>query len=174
MNDTETYNQAAESAPAQVAGLRVQNKRRCMFFNRWLKHQPLVSIGRTTARDIRIRSMSVSRDHADVRRTSKGEFRFRDRNSKNGVWVSDVGRYGKFRKVKAVTLKVGMHIRLGRVILVVVDTDGMAPIMAPRYTEFLRLAAVVYGNATGAARQIGGRSQAVILRIINRARGSVR
>jgi hypothetical protein len=172
MHTTDKSTRRYESHEPPVAGIRIMDSARILWFSELLKDTDRVSIGRTRQRDVRIFDRTVSREHCELVRDPDGTYHLIDRGSTNGLHVSPRGKYSRYRRVDRVRLEVGMHIDVGDVTVIPVDENGACPITVTRYSELLRLARAIYGSAAEAARHIGKRSQQVILRAVGASRPS--
>jgi FHA domain len=120
-----------------------------------------LTIGRDEGCDISLAAPTVSARHAtvtldaSVRDTMAPVFLLRDCESKNGIDASARGLRGPFARVRAVPLTLGLHVRIGAMVLVAVDRDGACPIVASSESDFIARAHALYGSAEEAARFIG-------------------
>ena len=158
---TDTYRPCRRPQHPPVAALRVVGSRRLIKLDGLITRGDYITIGRTRQRNIRLNHSSISREHCRITRNSKDDYTILDQHSKNGVWVARFGPNDEYLAVKRRRLVVGMHIQLGELTLVVCDKQGNAPILATRYSEFLRIACAIYGTAAEGARQLGRRSRAM-------------
>lgn len=110
-----------------AAGLRLMHTNRWLHLPDLLEPDRSLTLGRTRQRDLRIDESTVSREHCKIVRTWSNEYILHDCGSKNGLWVSRYGSYSRYERVISIKLTVGMHIRLGKATLIVVDADGAAP-----------------------------------------------
>lgn len=151
-----------------VGGFRLFGQRRIFSFDaligsQWGEHrrQQALTIGRDQGCDICLPAPTVSAVHAtlaldaSVSDSPAPVFLLRDCESKNGIDASAHGRRGPFTRVRAVHLTLGLHVRLGAVVLVAVDRDGACPIVASSESDFIAQAHALYGSAEEAARFIG-------------------
>jgi hypothetical protein len=163
---------------SRVAGLRLFGQGRIFSFDALIGSQagsPLdaqqgehrgehrrvqaLTIGRDEGCDICLSAPTVSAVHAtvaldaSVRDPATPVFLLRDCESKNGIDASVRGLRGPFVRVRALHLTLGLHLRLGTVVLV--DRDGACPIAASSESEFIAQAHALYGSAEEAARFIG-------------------
>jgi hypothetical protein len=162
MLSTRTALPPSEQRRLKVTGLRVLGQKRLVQFHDLLDggSGPL-SVGRTRQRDIRIRHRTVSRLHCYIEKTVEGEFTIQDNDSKNGLYVAWYGPYGEFQRKTWCTLRIGMYIRLGDVIIVPVDQHGESFILAKRHSEFLRRAHALYGTPHQAEDHVGCSRKAI-------------
>lgn len=158
---TDTYRPCRHTHHPPVAALRVVGSRRLIELDELVARGDQITLGRTRQRNIRLNHSSISREHCRITRNSKGEYTIFDQHSKNGLWVARYGPNDEYVAVKRRKLVVGMHIQVGELTLVVCDEKGNAPILANRYSEFLRIARAIYGTAAEGARQLGRRSRAI-------------
>jgi hypothetical protein len=78
-----------------------------------------------------------------------------DCDSKNGTFVSAQGPYGVFMRVAEIRLEVGLHVRLGDVMLVAVDRRGTCPLTVRDDADLVAQAHRLYGSVQRAARLLG-------------------
>jgi hypothetical protein len=69
--------------------------------------------------------------------------------------VGALGADGPFRHVDDYVLSLGLHVRIGAIILVAVDKRGASPIACSTAGEFIGDACALYGSEQVAARFIG-------------------
>ena len=155
--DTSTLSKKSKSMSRQeyVAGLRVLGHNRVQWFRDRLDADGRLVVGRTRQRDIRIKCRSVSRRHCEIVQTGPGMFILRDLHSTNGVRVAVRGNYGSWVECEEVVLQPGIHIKLGRSLIVPVDPRGECPIVARNHLEFAKLAKMTYGSANAAETYVG-------------------
>lgn len=67
---------------------------------------------------------------------------------------------------------LGMHVRIGAVVLVAVDRDGACPIVASSESDFLAQAHALYGSAEEAAGFIGLSARRIRQRLGRAAHGT--
>lgn len=154
---------ALEVSP--VAGLRLFGQDRVFWFDTlFARRQDLaiLTIGRDANCDICLPDPTVSSVQGTIRRRHRmrggsvvPKFMICDGGSKNGIRVSALGADGPFGRVDAVALSVGLHVRIGAIILVAVDGRGACPIIATTELEFIGQACALYGSEETAARFIG-------------------
>ena len=159
-------------AASPVGGFRLFGQERIFSFDALLAPQvgsqagehrrvQALTIGRDEGCDICLSAPTVSSVHAtvaldaSVRGKTAPVFLLRDCDSKNGIEASARGLRGPFARVRAVHLTLGLHVRLGAVVLVAVDRDGACPIVASSESDFIVQAHALYGSAEEAARFIG-------------------
>ena len=159
----------SRSRKEYVAGLRVLGHGSVYYFRERLDEHGRLFIGRTNQRAIRIKCRSVSRRHCEIVQLQPGQYLLRDLQSANGVRVSIRGHYGPWVDCQEVTLVPGMHIKLGRAIIVPVDPEGECPVVARDEAEFAKHLKMTYGSATAAAKYVG-RSRHWIDKIIKAVR----
>lgn len=160
MTRTMTAHAGVEAQPPEVGGFRLLGQQRLFLFevltDRGHKHE--LTIGRDDVCDIWLPYPTVSALHALIACSlDLGEpvFMLCDRVSKNGIRVSIHGPHGPFRRILAVRLRVGLHVRIGEVTLVAVDRQGACPVVATSEAEFLSQARALYGSERTAARFLG-------------------
>lgn len=154
----------APKAPP-VAGLRLFGQDRVFWFDTLFARRqdlPILTIGRDANCDICLPDPTVSSVQGKIRRRHhmRGDsvvpkFMLCDCGSKNGIQVSALGADGPFGHVDAVALSVGLHVRIGAIILVAVNGRGACPIIARTELEFIGQACALYGSEETAARFIG-------------------
>lgn len=130
-------------------------------FRKGRRAKKQVTIGRDSGNDIRIaHDRGVSREHA-LLLSARGKGRMiSDQHSTNGIYVNGDRLEG------AVSITVGMHIILGRTLLIGVDRDGSFPIRVIQVSELARLAAEQYGNCRIAGEHIGRSKEFVRVRTL--------
>lgn len=148
-----------------VAGLRLFGQDRVFWFDTLFarrQDRPILTIGRDANCDICLPDPTVSSVQGTIRRRAhiRGDsvaprFMIYDAGSTNGIRVSALGADGPFGQVDAVALSVGLHVRIGAIILVAVDGRGACPIIASTELEFIGQACALYGSEETAARFIG-------------------
>ena len=141
-----------------VAGIRVMGHRPIHWFNKLVDAYGRLKIGRTRKRSIQLDDRSVSCLHAEIQRVERGLYFLRDLGSVNGVKVRRRGHYGAWErqpKGAKVLLEPGIHIKLGRVIIVPVDADGKCPVNVRDHVELARHSEDVYGSASAVAGIVG-------------------
>ena len=74
-----------------------------------MAHQVLI-VGRSRRADIRLRDLSVSRQHAELVVGSDGTLHIADRSSANGTWIEAEGRWQRLRQR---TVAADDRLRLG-------------------------------------------------------------
>lgn len=154
----------AREAPP-VAGLRLFGQDRVFWFDTLFarrQDRAILTIGRDANCDICLPDPTVSSVHGTIRRRAhmRGDsvgptFMILDGGSKNGIQLGALGADGPFGHVDAVALSVGLHVRIGAIILVAVDGRGACPIIASTELEFIGQACALYGSEETAARFIG-------------------
>lgn len=154
----------APKAPP-VAGLRLFGQDRVFWFDTLFARRqdlPILTVGRDANCDICLPDPTVSSVQGKIRRRHhmRGDsvvpkFMLCDCGSKNGIQVSALGADGPFGHVDAVALSVGLHVRIGAIILVAVNGRGACPIIARTELEFIGQACALYGSEETAARFIG-------------------
>ena len=154
---------AREARP--VAGLRLFGQDRVFWLDTLFARRPdlaTLTIGRDASCDICLPDPTVSCVHGTIRRRAhmRGDsvvpkFVICDGGSKNGIQLGAWGADGPFSRIDAVALSVGLHVRIGAIILVAVDGRGACPIMARTELEFIGQACALYGSEETAARFIG-------------------
>ena len=155
MSETLKIEHTKPFTPPEVAGVRILGKNRVYWFREICDQDGALDIGRTDGRSIRIRDRSVSIQHCVIRPGDEGEYEILDAYSTNGVRVSDRPGLRPFEQVYHCVLEVGLHIKLGRIRLVVVGHDGQPPLIAKRPSQFGRLAFKVYGRVTALVKTLG-------------------
>lgn len=157
---------------SSVGGFRLFGQRRIFSFDALIgsqqgehrgehRRQQVLTIGRGEGCDICLPAPTVSAVHAtlaldaSVSDSLAPVFLLRDCESKNGIDASAHGRRGPFARVRAVHLTLGLHVRIGAVLLVAVDHRGACPIVASSESDFIAQAHALYGSAEEAARFIG-------------------
>jgi hypothetical protein len=153
---------ARSGEASRVGGFRPFGHQGVFSFDALLSSQKqALTIGRDAGCDIALSAPTVSSVHAtvaldaSVRDAAAVVFLLRDCASKNGIEASVRGLRGPFARVRVVPLTLGMHVRLGAVVLVAVDRDGACPIVASSESDFIAQAHALYGSAEEAARFIG-------------------
>ena len=120
-----------------------------------------ITIGRDSGNDIRIASdRGVSREHALLHSVRGKGHMLSDRHSTNGIYINGDRLDG------IVSITVGMHIILGRTLLIGVDRAGSFPIRVIQVSELARLAAEQYGNCRIAGEHIGRSKEFVRVRTL--------
>lgn len=83
-------------------------------------------------------------------------FLIRDGGSKNGIYVSRCGPRGPFVRVFETRLEVGRHVRVGAVVLAVLDWASTHTVMTARDVDYVRCVRDLYcGSDWLAARYLG-------------------
>ena len=157
--------QAEEGSPAPpVSGLRLFGQQRLFSFAAVIsehKRQHALTIGRDEGCDIWLSDSTVSAVHATIaldafaRDPLAPVFLLRDCGSKNGIYASARGSRGPFVRVREVHLELGLHVRIGAIVLVAVDRNGACPIVASSEADLIAQARALYGSEQEAARIIG-------------------
>ncbi len=155
MSETPKIEHTKTFTPPEVAGVRILGKNRVYWFRDICDEDGALDIGRTDGRSIRIRDRSVSIQHCVIRPDDDGKYELLDAYSTNGIRVCDLPGLRPSLRVHYCTLKVGLHIELGRVRLVVVGLDGQPPLIAKRPSQFGRLAFKVYGRVSALVKTLG-------------------
>ena len=138
-----------------VAGLRVLGHGGALYFRDRLDEDGRLVVGRTGRSGIRIRCRSVSRRHCEIVQFGPGQFMLRDLHSVNGVRVAVRGHYGPWGKCDEVVLMPGIHIKLGRAVVVPVDPRGECPVVARDHIEFAKHVKMTYGSTSAAEKYVG-------------------
>lgn len=163
MEKTSTVHAGAGARASTVYGLRLFGRRRLYAFDAVIgerRRQYALTVGRDAGCDICLSDSTVSNLHATIaldpfaRDPLAPVFLLRDCGSKNGVEVRARGVRGPFVRVREVELTLGLHVRIGAVVLVVVDRDGACPIVAASEADFVAQAHALYGSEEEAARFI--------------------
>lgn len=164
MEKTSTVHAGAGARASTVCGLRLFGQQRLFSFDVVIgesRRQYAMTVGRDEGCDICLPDSTVSNLHATialdpfVRDPLAPVLSLRDCGSKNGIEVSARGVRGPFVRVREVQLTLGLHVRIGAVVLVAVDRDGACPIMAASEADFVAQAYALYGSEEEAARFIG-------------------
>ena len=145
----------SRSRQEYVAGLRVLGHVPVYYFRDRLDENGRLIVGRTRQRDIQINCRSVSRRHCEIVQVGPGQFMLHDLQSVNGVRVAIRGHYGSWVKCEEVALVPGMHIKLGRAIVVPVDPRGECPVMAREHVQFAKHIKMTYGSTSAAVGYVG-------------------
>ncbi len=164
MQRTKTVHAGAGSPAPPVSGLRLFGQQRLFSFDVIVgehKRQHALTIGRDENCDIWLSDLTVSTVHATIALDASARdplapvFLLRDCDSKNGIYVSARGARGPFVRVREVQLTLGLHVRIGAVLLAAVDRDGACPIVASSEADLIAQARALYGSEQEAARFIG-------------------
>ena len=155
-----------------VAGLRVLGRGGVHWFRDRLDDDGRLLVGRTRQRDIQIKCRSVSRRHCEIVHIGPGQYMLRDLHSSNGIKVAIRGHYGPWVKCAEVVLLPGIHIKLGRSVIVPVDPRGECPVVARNHLEFAKHIKMTYGSANAAAGYVG-RSRGWIDRALRKLLGAL-
>ena len=113
------------------------------------------TVGRAERRDITIHDDSISRMHCHIERRDGDRLVIVDRGSRNGIQVARLGQKRGSMRRPEVELQLGRSVHLGDVVLVPVDADARAPIVAYRLSEFVRAAGRLYGPGSILQRMAG-------------------
>lgn len=134
------------------AGLRVVGTPRVVpLFDRVEQQPALLRIGSSRSCELQLDDETVSPLHGEVV-TMLGQHMLRDATMKSGVEVGRHGPFGPFDAVPNVYLEFGLYIRLGAVMLTVVDEEGRCELVAASERELFRQACFVYGSIFEAMR----------------------
>ena len=164
MQRTLTVHAGQGTQAPSVSGLRLFGQQRLFSFDAVIgqhRRQYALTIGRDEACDIRLSEPTVSALHATialdafVRDPLAPVFLLRDCGSKNGIEVNARGIRGPFVRVREIQLELGMHVRIGAIVLVAADRDGVCPIAASSEADLITQAHALYGSEEEAARFIG-------------------
>lgn len=169
MTSTVTAHTEEQDHPPAVCALRVLGRPQLFWLDAMTKanrRQKPLSVGRDNECDIWLSDSTVSARHCTITTSAQG-FELRDCGSKNGTHVSVQGPHGVFTPVQEIRLEVGLHVRLGDVILVAVDRRGTCPLTVRDDGDLIAQAHRLYGSVRAAARLIG-LSQGRIRRFLGR------
>ncbi len=155
MTTTQPTQPRIERHPKGVTGLRVHGHGACFFFDRAKGADEPYTIGRAPGQDFRIKDTTVSRQHCEIEPLIDGRFAIVDCGAANGVHISVHGPHRGFRPVAWYILRTGIYLRLGKVVLVPIDTNGASSIIATRGSEFDRCARALYGSHSQVIRPTG-------------------
>lgn len=146
-----------------VSGLLVLAEQRTVSLlewdgsRRWHGHE----IGREEWNQIWLPDPTVSEFHATIVLAPPAPgsrppaFEIRDEGSKNGIYVSRCGPRGPFARVSRIRLEVGWHLRVGAVVLAVLDWASTYPMMTRCDVDYVRCVRDIYGSDWLAARYLG-------------------
>jgi hypothetical protein len=174
VTSTVTAHTEGRAHPPAVCGLRVLGHPHIFWLDAMTKadrRKRSITAGRDTACDIWLSDSTVSARHCTITvagTAARLGYVLRDCGSKNGTFVSVQGPHGVFTRVRRVRLKVGLHVRLGDVILVAVDRHGTCPLTVRGDDDLIAQAHRLYGSVRAAARFIG-LSQGRIRRLLGSA-----
>ena len=127
-----------EAEPAPFAcGLRVIGEQRTISLLEWDGRQRFqgLTVGRRESSYVWLSHPTVSELHAMIEIVAPAPgslppaFEIQDAGSKNGTCVSRLGAHGPFVRVPEVRLEVGRYLRLGAVVLAVLDWATTFPTM---------------------------------------------
>lgn len=136
------------------AGLRVVGTPRVIPLPDNVEEQlTLLRIGSGHSCELRLDDETVSPLHGEVI-TALGQHLLRDVTMKSGVEVGRHGPFGPFEVVAKVHLEFGLYLRLGAVMLTVVDEEGRCELVAASERELFEQACFVYGSTSEATRAL--------------------
>lgn len=138
----------------RIAGLRQLHQNRLHMFDALFAKRAQIIVGRTRQCHIRVYDPTVSRRHCSILRMEDDRYMLRPLGSAK-VFISPAGRYGTPRGIAWTTVDIGIYIHLGNAILIPVDANGEAPVIAWRYSEYIRDNLQLYGSANGAHQHAG-------------------
>ena len=120
-----------------------------------------LSVGRDRGNHVWLPHPTVSEFHAQIEfsppapGTLPPAFEIRDEGSKNGIYVSYLGPRGPFARASRIRLKVGRHVRVGAVVLDVLDWASTYPVMTAKHVDHVRFVREIYGSDWRAAWYLG-------------------
>jgi len=126
-------------------------KNRAIPFDRLFRNTDTITVGRVRRHPICLNDETVSIDHCQITRSRDGQYTISDNDSTNGIFVAELGAYSPEVRVTECVLKIGMHIRLGEVVLTPVDRCGEAPVIVKQITELYHRLVDLYGSFREAA-----------------------
>lgn len=120
-----------------------------------------LSVGREECSHVWLPHPTVSECHARIEfsppapGTLPPAFEIRDEGSKNGIYVSYLGPRGPFARASKIRLEVGRHVRVGAVVLAVLDWASTYPVMTAGDVDYVRFVREIYGSDWRAAWYLG-------------------
>ena len=121
-----------------------------------------LTVGRKEWSYVWLPDLTVSERHATIEMAAPAPgslppaFEIRDEGSKNGIYVSRCGPRGPFVRVFETRLEVGRHVRIGAVVLAVLDWASTHAVMTARDVDYVRCVRDLYcGSDWLAARYLG-------------------
>ena len=115
--------------------------------------------------------------HAEIQRVDRGLYFLRDLGSENGVKVRRRGHCGHWERQEKdakVLLEPGIHIKLGRVIIVPVDADGKCPVNVRDHVQLACYTEEVYGSSAAVVGIVGRSRQWIRDLVLGKSKGRSR